>query len=53
MRKLGITIARARVAASGTGVQRRVQAKAVLGWAWKGIGLGWQSDSAETLENGA
>jgi len=41
--------ARARVRASGTGVESRAQLKAVMGWAtgqaWKGTGLGSESDS--------
>jgi len=33
---------------SGTGVQPSTQPKDVLGWAWKGSGLGSESDSVET-----
>jgi len=40
--KVGSNIGRARVRASG--VQPGAQPKAVLGWAWKGIGLGSESD---------
>ena len=36
-RVLGKNIGRARVTASGTGVQPRAQPKVVLGWAWKGL----------------
>jgi len=53
-RKLGQkNIVRAGVRASGTGVEPRAQPKVVLGWAWKGIGLGSESNSyTDSLEWG-
>jgi len=46
---LAKNIGRARVRVLGAGVQLRTQPKAVLGWAWKGIGLGSESDSVYSL----
>ena len=47
--ELGRNIVSVRVGASGTGVESRAQPKVALGWAWKGIRLGSESDCVQTL----